>query len=208
MKQLGYGLCLALALCACEEDDGDDGVRRAGENCEQLTGCGGDVEGTWNVEDICVENAVALAGMAVDDPACSTLFAGVNVGASGSFMFNAGALTSTFMMTVDIHAVWTPACLMALSGATNLDIAATCASLNNEYGSNGQFSAASCAVVGGNCDCELSSERELFAGNNYTVQGNKIVYPSEGAIDYCVEGNALTLGTVMDGRVMTISLSR
>lgn len=196
-----------LALTACKEDGGSDGIR-GGETCEAVTACGGDIEGGWNVDDICVEDAVALAGMAVDDPACSNLFVSVTTGASGMFTFASGALTSTFTMTIDVHAVWTRACLVAVSGAPNLDVAATCMNLDAEYRNNPQFSAASCALVNGNCDCELSSERELFAGNNYTIQGNQIVYPSEGAVDYCVQGDALSIGTVMDGRVVTVSLSR
>lgn len=203
MKARAAALALVL-LCACKSDGDGDGSGA----CGAVAACGGDVEGTWNVADLCISNAADLAGMSVDEPECSNLFVGAEVGATGSMTFASGTATSNVTMTLDLHAVWTKACIEAVAGASNIDVAATCANLDTEYSTNPQFSGGSCMVSGGNCDCVISSERPFALGSQYSVNGSQLSFTGDDPATFCVDGDQLQIAGRSDQTNLVISLTR
>lgn len=197
--------CVAL-LYACPGGGGGGGGASGGgagasgggagvtgdRSCPAFAPCGGSLDGTWRVEDICISNAAELAGMAIDDPACSNLFVGGETSGSGSMTFQDGIATSNAVLTMDLHLVWTLPCLRAATGASSIDIAATCTNIDQNYANDPDFTAGSCMLVGQTCDCIVSAERNFSLGDSYTVTGSEITFagdPSETT--YCVSGSML-----------------
>jgi hypothetical protein len=215
-----YLMVLVLSgVCACDGDDGDGGGGTSGggagtggfanQTCDTLSACGGDVEGVWTVEDLCVADAARIAGMSNDEPECEDLFVGAHTDGTGTATFSDGDASSSIVMTMDLHAVWTPACLSAVSGLQSVDIERTCTSLDREYAENPKFTGASCMIVAGNCDCIVSAESTLVLGSMYTLAGTQITFAGDsGPTDYCVRGDRLQMSAMMGGERMLLTLTR
>jgi hypothetical protein len=188
---------------------GASGVGGGGNMCSAFTPCGGSIEGMWTVQDICIENAADLAGMAIDDPACSNLFVSAQTGGSGTMTFQAGTASSTALLTMELHVVWTLPCLRAASGVQTVDLAPTCANIDQNYADNPEFTSGSCMVVGQTCDCVVTAEQDFALGDSYTVQGSQITFAGDPSrTNFCVSGSMLQLGS-MDGEATgTVTLTR
>lgn len=193
---------VAIVLCcvagACKDDGGGSGAGA----CTAPAACGGDVQGLWSFESICLENAADIAGMQVDEPACSNLIVGIDVDVFGTMTFDGANATTDAEMTLDMHAVWTKACIEAVAGISNVDVAATCANLDMEYGTNPAFTGGSCSVAGQTCDCTVSITRDMSAVYGYTLDGSEIVEPDGERSSYCVEGETMSMS--QDGNQLTL----
>ena len=216
-----YLMVLVLGgLCACDGDDGDGGGGASGggagtgggfanQSCDTLTACGGDIEGMWTVEDLCIADAARLAGMATDEPECQNLFVGAQTDGTGTATFSGGNASASIVLMMDIHAVWTPACIKAVSGLQSVDIVQTCTNLDREYAENPQFTGASCMTVAGNCDCIISAESSFGLGGAYTLGGTQVMFTGDpGPTNYCVEGDRLRMSAMMDGERMLLTFTR
>jgi hypothetical protein len=220
-------VCIAL-LSACEGDDGSGGGGGAGSSgggagasgggagvgggsstCQPFAPCGGNIDGAWTVQDICIADAADLAGMAIDDPACSNLFVGAETGGSGTMTFQSGSATSSAVLTMDLHVVWTLPCLRAASGASSIDLTTTCANIDQNYAANPEFTAGSCMIVGQTCDCIVTAERAFDLGDSYTISGSDLMFAGDSSTTaYCVSGSTLRLSS-MDGTASgTVTLTR
>lgn len=177
--------------------------------CQALSPCGGDLAGTWRVQDICIEDALSLAGMATDEPECRDLFRRVDTGGRGTMTFQAGTVTSSAVLTIEMNAVWTLPCLMAASGATNLSIASACATIGDNYAANPEFTASSCKVAGQTCDCTIAMERDFALPPNYTLDGSQITFAGDTSMTtYCVSGTTLSISNVDTESSGTLTLTR
>jgi hypothetical protein len=203
-------MCIGL-LSACPGGGGGSGGASGGgagasggggdltgdRTCPPSAPCGGDIEGTWNVQDICISNAAALAGMAIDDPACSNLFVGSETSGSGTMTFQAGTATTTAVLTMDLHVVWTLPCLRAASGASSIDLAATCTNIDQSYATDPDFTAGSCMLVGQTCDCIVSAERAFSLGDSYTIKGSEITFTGDPSkTTYCASDSMLRFSSM------------
>ena len=200
-------LALSLAVTACKSTDGN--ANSLGM-CGPFAACGGDLEGTWTVQDVCLDNALQLVGMAVDEPACNDLFVDVQADATGSFTFNGGTQTRELTFLIDVTAVWTPRCLMALADGRPVDVTSTCSALNDEYAMMDNITSSACTMVSGNCECILSFEESLGGETEpYSVSGTQIVYPGDpDKPDYCVDGGMLQLAERSGNTAMLLTLTR
>jgi hypothetical protein len=221
--------CVVL-LCACNGDgdgNGDGGsgsgagfgagfggsgggnAGGSGAMCQSFSPCGGSIDGTWRVQDICVEDALSLAGMATDEPACRDLFRSVQTGGSGTITFQSGTVTSNALLTVEMNAVWTVPCLMAASGVQNLDLATTCTNIGQNYAMNPDFSASACKVAGQTCDCTVELEQDFALPAMYTLAGSAITFEGDSSVTtYCVSGNTLSISNMDTETSGTLTLTR
>lgn len=219
MHRYSMVLVLGAWLCACEGDDGEGGGGASGggagiggfanQTCETLNACGGDVDGTWTVEALCVADAARLAGMSTDEPDCADLFVAAQTDGTGTASFSNGSVSSSISLTMDLHAVWTPACIQAVSGVQSVDIVATCARLDQEYAENPNFTGGSCMTVAGNCECIVSAERPFDLGTAYTLAGERLTFAGDASpTDYCVQADRLQLSASMGGERILLTLTR
>lgn len=200
-------LVLAASFFSCGGDDEEAGGDLGA--CGSISGCGGDIVGTWNVDGACTDNAFALMGSAVDQPACKGLIVDTNADGAGTFTFTANTLSSNVTITIDVTARYTPACVTAIANGAAVDFAAVCMSLTQQYAVMSDVSGASCAMAGENCDCILSFDLPVSANTTYTNSGGMIMSEGgAGPLTYCVAGDRLELGGRIGDASLLLNLSR
>ena len=172
----------ASALLSCG-DDGDGG------SCGAFTPCGGNVVGTWSIQNMCSTGSVS--SLIEDCPGATTSIEGLK--GSGTVTYNADmtmvsntTLTGTMKMNVPMS------CIM---GGTCAQLDAVLKSLATEPDS--PFSSASC-TGSSTCACsfQLKGTAEMETGT-YSISGNKITDSDGDAQDYCVSGDTLQLKSTM-----------
>jgi hypothetical protein len=90
-----------------------------------------------------------------------------------------------------------------------IDVAATCANLDRQYGDNPEFTGASCMVAGGNCDCIISAESAFAFGTSYTLAGTQLMFAGESSpTAYCVQGDRLQMSATMAAERVLLTLTR
>jgi hypothetical protein len=198
---------LAASLAACGGDDEEGGGDLGA--CGQISGCGGDIVGTWNVDGACTDNAFALMGSAVEKPECKGLIVDTQTDGAGTFTFTASTLSSNVTISIDVTARYTPACVTAIANGAAVDFPAVCMSLTDQYAVMSSVSGASCAIAGGNCDCIISFDLPLSANTSYTKSGATIMSQGgSGPLTYCVAGDTLELGGRIGEASLLLNLSR
>lgn len=196
----------SLAFAGCKSaNNGSTG------QCGLANACGGDVEGTWNITSVCVENAAALAGMAVADrPECASLFKDTQVHADGTMAFASGTATTAYTLTVDLHAAFTRECLGALGSvsASAIDLQGSCERLDMEFSINSSFTGASCAIAGETCDCMISRRQTQSVTGTYTTEGSALIDDEGTRGDYCVDGSMLSIVVASEPTTVRFTLER
>lgn len=195
-----------LMLCECGGESSSKGTAV----CEALSGCGGELEGTWVLDGFCPEGDLGALMMAHSEvpAACSDMFRDVTMDFAGTVTFAAGTETVEGSSTTHVNALYTAACISAMAGQT-------ITSLNQqacdgaEQGAAANGGTATCALVGSACECEVTIVQSLQETQSYTIAGGTIAYSDGTSANYCVSGSKLTLrGELEAGFYMQQTLHR
>ena len=148
-------------------------------------GCGGDVVGTWQIEQSCIATLMGVAS-------CAGLIAdGTGLTQTGSMTFGADmTYSSTSTTSGTLKTVYPTECTAGLS-CTDL---ATALSAGLPAG----YSAPDCTTVASGCSCTFQVSGQTTADSGtYTLSGNTLTQKRTNggslAIDYCVRDRALTM---------------
>jgi hypothetical protein len=202
-------LALTCAIAGCESDSSD--AAGGGGGCSAFKACGGDIVGTWSVEDVCFEDAAALFEGQLSDPECDGTFRGVDAHASGTYAFSKdGVASSDITIQLDLDTVWSKSCLSAIAGSAIVDLAATCRSVERTYSMVAEFEGASCSVKGSACACLITSTpMNVTSSGQYKVEGKELVDVVDGDSNpFCVAGDTLTLSITSSSLSGQIILTR
>jgi hypothetical protein len=188
---------------------GGSGGSGGPSNCSNVTACGGDVVGTWNVTSSCLK----LTG----DMDLSTTSLGCPSVPVDGFLQTSGTLTTkadgtyidNTMTTGSVTFPLAPACLSISSVAVGCDRVA------NIFPSIG-WDTATCTETNGQCNCSLSTQQSAGLGaivsytepmGLYTTSGNTLTVTNV-EYSYCSAGDTLTLTPKMSALVGTVTLQR
>jgi hypothetical protein len=117
-------MAVAACLTACGGDDeggGDNGDLGA---CGQLSGCGGDLIGTWTIDGACTDNLIQALGSAANKPECAGLIAETLTDATGTFTFSEVTSSTAATISFDVTVRYTAACVTAIADGASVDFAA------------------------------------------------------------------------------------
>jgi len=180
--------------------------------CNAAAPCGGILDGTWQVDGVCVEGDLAAAMLAqLNLPAdCHNLFQSTTATRTGTVIFADGMETDNSSLVVDASALFTEACASADVGYAIVMGTAACNSLGPVLVSSQQFTTAICSLAGSNCACSVSKRWPTpIAPQAYVVSGNTITYPGGGnSLDYCVSGTTLTTRELESGTTFVTTLQK
>jgi hypothetical protein len=180
------GACALLAcafyVTACGGDSSS-----ASNRCG-ISGCGGDIKGTWDVTAICV----SASGLMIQSSGVAACDA-VGRAAADNAKVNPMPMTITFTDTeytlsgtaqFEFQFVYTKACLTAQggSGATQ----ATCNALQMGLGNNGLNG--TCMLSGETCVCNVTETMAVNEQQTYHVDGTNLVTSNESS-PFCVKGD-------------------
>ena len=162
--------------------------------CEDITACGGDPLGTWNVSENCTEVILDLG----PELGCESIPAAGSAIVTGTFTFADGLMTQDTVQTVYVTMTIDDACaetLTMLPGVTAVDV---CPLVNVQLMMNPD-TPGTCAVAGDDCRCDITQPpTPNMQSDPYEVVGNQIVVTDSvdgttGALDFCQEGDELHL---------------
>jgi hypothetical protein len=197
MAWLGLGL-LCCGAAGCGDDAGD------GATCAPVVACGGDVVGTWELESICIGDAVSEIFEAELPPECAGSFVGTDVQLSDATLeYTAdGTLTSSGSATVNAQYRFSEACLLAVSPEFPDLSESTCTGLadSTEFalGADDPSVMVTCQLGSGACDCETTQETNTASSGSYTLSNDQIVV-GPVSLPYCVSGDELRYENPMVG---------
>jgi hypothetical protein len=183
-----------LAMCTACGGNSEDGG-----SCGPGAACGGDLVGSWAVQNVCVVGdsfAEAVTGSlpeqcadAVEQTTLVPMDVVIEYTASGTSR-TSGSLR------VDVQARLSQACLNAAARMTFPISNTTCrlAGATAQAQTEEEYPGAtySCTDAGDSCLCDVSVPTPLEGSGTYAVQGDQIISDGQG-IDYCISGNTLSI---------------
>jgi hypothetical protein len=202
------GVLSGLALSACggesteKFDDGSSGRGGTGGTggidgvCEDITPCGGDPEGSWNVRENCAE--VLLDGI-VDQPGCEDAVGRGSAAMEGTFTFSNGVATQDTVVTAYVSVVIDDTCAQALVGSDMITAADLCPLLDAQLMANPD-TPLRCMPSSAGCECEGEQPPMANTGTDtYEIVGSQLLLGSGDIFDFCQDGDELHLhGTTID----------
>jgi len=202
-------LALTCAMAGCKSDSSDAGG--GGGSCSAFKACGGDVVGTWNVKDVCFEDALKLFDAQLDEPECDGIVRSVDPQASGTYAFSKdGIASSDLTLQLDIDMLWTGACLSAIAGGASVDLNAACSAIERSNSMQAEFEGGACNVKGNACACLITSmPKTVTSSGGYKVEGKNLVdVMASDSAPFCVAGDTLTLSVTSSSITGQIILVR
>jgi hypothetical protein len=163
--------------------------------CEDITACGGDPEGSWQVRENCAE--VLVPGV-VDMPGCEDIVGRGSAEVTGTFTFSSGVVIQNTVITAYVWVVVTDACAQAIVGSDMITAADLCPLLDAQLMMD-PATPLNCAVAAEGCLCEGEQPPQTNMGTDtYLVMGNQLLFGGD-AFDFCQDGDELHLhGTTVD----------
>jgi hypothetical protein len=166
-------------------------------SCTDAAPCGGDVVGTWNATESCVQVSgdldVSNFGLG-----CSTVTVTGSLQVTGMLTANADGTYTDNTTTTGSEQLAVPASCLLVSGTTT-----TCSRISGPLASIG-YTGVDClddAATGG-CNCTATVEQTAGLGlvlgfpstdGTYTTSGNMITLADDVTYAYCVSGTTLTM---------------
>jgi len=199
MRRVGHsgvwwGACLCLAGCGPSPNTEDE--------CASLEPCGGDLVGTWQLDDVCF--LVDPLERLEQEQVCEDYYQEVSYQISGTLSFDGYVFTPSLQQTEILLVKITPACRGASIDETE------CASIEGELRESEDPTVANCSVVGEDCHCRTTTTQLLIQPEDYVVEGQQVRRLGTGELcDYCVDQEQLKIDLHTDDDLRAVlSLTR
>jgi hypothetical protein len=181
---LAVAVLAATPVLGCKDDGG------SGSRCGDFSACGGELTGTWTVDDVCLEGdfgAVLQTELGLPD-ACDSFAKSAQLTVAGTLDFTNGVQTTALSRTITAQA--TQACLSAKAGTTIPMSQAICTALAAEMTLT-LVDLVTCTLGDNACNCTATGV--IAQVDPYTVSGGTVTYTADGTTrDFCVSANTLT----------------
>src|SRR5580692_5632190 len=170
-----------------------------GGSCANVTACGGNLVGTWNVTSSCLQVTGDL-DLTLVGAGCPSAPVSGSLQVTGAWTANPdGTYTDATTTTGTEQLTLAPACLVISSTPV------TCSGAASIIQSLGYATLTCTAAAGGGCTCSGTVQQMGVLGlvsvaptptGNYTTSGNLVTVTGDvgdTAYSYCVSGNTLTM---------------
>lgn len=183
----------------------DDAVR-AERVCPQFDACGGDPEGTWTVQDVCLNNGRELFASTLG-PACASAYQAASVDGEGSYELAEGQASSEFKLNTSVVLAFDDACIQSILGKS-ATATSQCANLAVALSNDPNFASVDCEVEGAKCVCDLVAP-ELSSGDDgaYQVVDDELIIDRK-PVPFCIDGETMTIKPTLEGATVTITLAK
>jgi hypothetical protein len=170
-----------LGLASCQVGDPPRDAR-----CGTFEACGGDIVGTWGIEESC-----ARAGPAEGCLQSTVTYSSYN--RTGTYEFSeSGELVMNERTRYSLHQSMPLSCLDGASCVTFESL------LESDVGGAGQTvdADATCRESGSSCSCDVTASIAEMLTGSYEIDGSTLVLSSGVEYEYCVDGSELSLKSV------------
>jgi hypothetical protein len=178
--------------------------------CKDVSPCGGDVVGTWQVKSSCLEFA-GDTDVALTSLGCKTVQLTGSLETTGTLITKADGTFTDNTRTTGSATVHLPAACLSISS-----VPVTCDRVGSIFETLG-WSKGTCTVAGSGCDCKLDADHEKGAlGTLAPFEVESGTYATSGSAltldtleySYCTSGNSLTLTPKLSGLHGTVTLEK
>jgi hypothetical protein len=160
-------------------------------SCDSFTACGGDLNGTWELDSTCAQGELSAVLLAEDNApqACSDLYSSVSMQLTGAIQYANGVETANLTITRTYTAVYTAPCLSAMSNSTVTVTEAGCANAQSTLNARSNTTA-SCQFDGDNCSCQVEQRTGgTPTVDSYTIADGSLTYSGGNSSQFCVQGS-------------------
>ena len=174
----------ALTACGGGSSSGDSS---SGGACT-IAGCGGDLEGTWEITSMTCAKPPgnSMTGVSGCDAVAGEALAGATIDPNGATItFSSGMYAVTGTVHSTLHETYTNDCLTAQQGDPASD--ATCAMVQSNLATAGF--PAKCRFAAPTCVCDVTQDLGVNASGSYRVDGTTLVYDTDKGRAFCVMGD-------------------
>jgi hypothetical protein len=210
---IGTGCCwafVAITMTACGNTDDNPKTPINGQSttCPIPAACGGALDGTWQVDSVCVQGDLVAFMNSLLPAACNTLYQSISYsGGTGTISYANGTETPNATTNSSAQLLFSSACALARYGVT-LDATACTTTIQQDVVSNEGFTSATCSYSSQGCLCAASDQSVSNSPVSYTLSGTSIVYSSgDPPAGYCVSGTTLTEVETLSARVSVTFVS-
>jgi hypothetical protein len=174
--------------------------------CPQFEACGGDPEGTWTVQDVCLNNGRELFASTIG-AACADAYRAASVEGEGSYELAEGQASSEFNLNTSVVLAFDDSCIQSILGKS-ATAASQCANLARALSADPNFASVACEVEDADCVCELAAP-EVTSGEDgaYQVRDNELVIDGK-PVPFCIDGDTMTIKPTIEGATVTITLAK
>jgi hypothetical protein len=175
-----------------------------GASCTQVSPCGGNVVGTWTIQNACVI-AQSHTGTAVAScPGSSEQVEWITE--TGTVSFNADMTYSdSRQQSVSVTLMLPQSCTL---GSLTLTCSQLTTILDQNAGDAG--TPPTCTTAGSGCDCSVEGSSQASHTGTYSINGDTITFMPNGGTPttatYCVQGNTVYASDSMSGSGTTVTL--
>ncbi len=196
--QSGLILFAATISFGCGSDSNGNG---GSAQCTAVTGCGGDITGTWTIASVCLNEPDSTL-----TETCGAV--NMHIGsatATGTLTFNAdGTQSQNFTAVIEDTLIFPTSCVANATVCTQSE-----AAVNAQAGASDGH----CTFSSAGCTCTFKVTQTNTDGGNYQVSGTSVTFQNTGedpeTDPYCVSGNKLSLQTSDgDGNPITVSATK
>lgn len=188
----------SFAVPGCGDDD-------SGENsCGSAEPCGGDLEGTWQLDEVC-QQGDALTKIDSGDPHCAGMHESVLYQYSGTISFESGLYNPSISQTLTSQLRLTPECH---GGALDEE---TCASIESSFRNSDQPTVANCVMDGKDCLCRTTTTYTEDGSEPYVVHAEHLLLTkTRQEYEYCVNEDKMRVWGEdrLSGILLELSLTR
>lgn len=192
----GYWFSLVVIGVAAWGCDSSNSTTGGAATCGSTAPCGGSVDGTWKLDNVCTEGDLTGAlesSLALPTDCSGAVRSATIVSAIGTIAFANGMQTDDITTTLQGTAVVSSACVAAELGSTITLNDSVCALVQARMAGTTGISNPTCSFGSGNCNCSMTYTSSNTTPKTYTVSGTSITYTNGDApTDYCVSGTTLT----------------
>jgi hypothetical protein len=166
---------------------GTGGSTQIGD-CEEFSPCGGNPEGTWRVQETCMEVTFAML------PAgCANMIQDFDVDMVGTYTFESGTVVTDMAMHSELTLVINDACARTITLSQMATAESACPLLEQQAAGDPEVTM-SCEFDGTNCVClQTQTPAPERTTSTYQVSGNQLIDDQGQALDFCTEGDSLLL---------------
>lgn len=163
--------------------------------CEDITPCGGDPEGSWQVRENCAE---VIVPSPFDQPGCEDAVGRGSATVTGTFTFTNGEVVQNTVITSFVSIVIDDACAQGIVGSDQITAADLCPLLDAMLMSDPD-TPLRCSPTAEGCQCEGEQPPQTnMSTDTYMVAGNQLIFGGQ-AFDFCQDGDVLHLhGTTVE----------
>ncbi len=178
-------------------------------DCDNVSACGGDVVGTWNVTSSCLELSGEM-DVSLSSLGCQTVPVSGSLQTTGTLVLNADGTYTDNTTTMGNATITLEAACLSVSS-----VAVGCNRIGNIFQALG-WQTATCDDTTGQCSCALSTEQAGGMGailpftepsSTYTTADNTLT-AQNATYSYCAASDTLTVTPEMSALTGTVVLQR